>query len=139
MIYERIEDVKWKHEHNHPEWYLAEDGTPVVVGGRTFGCPACNGWKGEPHAPHCLTPEYKHVPEQVTGNAADIEEHEAPRPINADDVRATKFYRDALGRVFPEVKLGLAVQVLRAVGREHVVSNEARALCAAALEVIEHG
>ena len=55
----------------------------------------------------------------------------------AADVRAARLDRDAWGRVHPEIRLAVALQVLRSIRDEQIgASSAVRALCAATLDAI---
>lgn len=56
----------------------------------------------------------------------------------AEDVRSSRLDRDAHGRVFPEIKLAAARQVLRSIATEQPTASAViRALALATLEVID--
>ncbi len=58
-----------------------------------------------------------------------------PEPLTAEDVRAAKLDTDAHGRVFDEVKIAAAVQVLRSIRDEQPTASAViRALAEATLE-----
>lgn len=57
--------------------------------------------------------------------------------LSAEDVRAAKLDRDAFGRIFPEIKLAVALQVLRSIRDEQIGASETvKALAAETIEVI---
>lgn len=62
-------------------------------------------------------------------------------PLNdvlcAEDVRAARLDRDGFGRIHPEIKYAVALQVLRSIATEQIgASATVKALAAATLEVI---
>lgn len=60
-----------------------------------------------------------------------------PEPLTADDVRTARLDCDAHGRVFDEVKLAVAAQVLRSICKEQPTASAViRALAEAALKRI---
>lgn len=56
--------------------------------------------------------------------------------IDADDVREAKLDADAFGRVFPEIKIALLVQVMRVLLRTPGIPAPAKRLIAATLDKI---
>lgn len=56
--------------------------------------------------------------------------------IDADDVREAKLDADAFGRVFPEIKIALLVQVMRVLLRTPSIPAPAKRLIAETLDKI---
>lgn len=58
--------------------------------------------------------------------------------LSAEDVREAKLDRDAFGRIFPEIRLAVALQILRSIRDEQIgASSAVKALAQATIEVID--
>jgi hypothetical protein len=78
------------------------------------------------------------IARQMVGEFKRDYEPGPQQPLSAHDVKTERLDRDAFGRVFPEIKLAVAEQILRSIATEQIGANAGvKALAASYFEAVK--